>query len=419
MRRWPLLLLLLVAGPAFGAEQLETWIETAWKENPELAAARKKWDAARQKAPQARSLPDPMFGVDVERDSTRFNSYMGTEWMVSQKLPWFGLRGAKSSVAEWEAEVVGFLYLELMRDVKAKVISAYWDLWLAQKSVTLTAENRALMEQFERIARVRYESGKGMQADLLRAEIELAKMGNELTTMEREVPVMRHALNLLLNAEPGTARAADKPVFLPPLTQSLEQMQEQARQYCCVLMSFVRAQQARAAGIRVAKLASAPEFEVRVEARQFAGRSGFQEYDTGVFINIPWLWRGKYKAMVKEARDGKGMAEAELQAEINMTMLDVKETYTKADTALRLMKLYDETLLPKARQLIEATRAAYETGDVTFLELVEAQKALREAQLAQARAMTEHGRSRAELDSITAPWGPREFATGLVTPDMK
>jgi outer membrane protein TolC len=196
-------------------------------------------------------------------------------------------------------------------------------------------------------------------------------------------------------------------------------MQEQARQYCCVLMSFVRAQQARDAGIRVAKLASAPEFEVRVEARQFAGRSGFQEYDTGVFINIPWLWRGKYKAMVKEARDERGMAEAELQAEINMTMLDVKETYTKADAALRLMKLYDEKLLPKARQLIEATRAAYETGDVTFLELVEAQKALRDAQLAQARAMAEHGRSRAELDSITAPWGPREFATGLVTPDMK
>jgi len=412
-------LALLLAGNLFGAEQLESWIGTALKENPALVAAAKKWEAARAKIAQARGLPDPMFGVDVERDSTRFSSYMNTEWMLSQKLPWPGKLGAKATVAQLEAEVIGFRYLELMRDVKAKVISAYWDLWLAQKGVQLTAENRTLMDQFEKIARVRYEAGKGTQADLLRAQVELAKMGNELVTMEREVPVMRHTLNALLNAKPDTARDADRPVFIPPLSQTLEQMQEAARQYCCILMSFIRAKQAREAGLKVAKLANKPEFEVRVEARQFEGRSGIQEYDTGVFINIPWLWRGKYKAIVSEARAEKEMADAELQAEINMTMLDVKETYTKADAALRLMGLYEKDLLPKARQLVEATRAAYETGNVTFLELVEAQKAAREAQLAHYRAMAEHGKSRAKLDVITAPWGPREFATGLVTPEMK
>jgi outer membrane protein TolC len=410
---------LLLAAPVFAVEPLEQWIEAALKENPGLVAAQKKWEAARAKVPQARSLPDPMFGVDVERDSTRFNSYMNTEWMLSQKLPWPGKLSAKGKVAALDAEVIGFHYLEQMRQVKAQVISAYWDLWLAQRAVALTTENRGLMEQFEKIARVRYESGKGMQPDVLRAQVELATMGNELVTMEREVPVMRHALNTLLNAEPDTVRAADKPVFLPPLTQTLEQMQAQARQYCCILMSFIRAKQARDAGIRVAKLENKPEFEVRVEARQFEGRSGIQEYDTGVFINIPWLWRGKYKGMVNEARAEMEMADAELQAEINMTMLEIKETYTKADAALRLMALYEKDLLPKAKQLIEATRAAYETGTVTFLELVEAQKAWRDAQLAYYRAMADHGKSRAKLDATTAPWGEREFATGLVTPEMK
>lgn len=406
--------------PAQSSESLDAWVNTALDNNPELAAARKKWDAAKQKVPQARSLEDPMIGVDVERmDTTRFDTFTANEWMISQTLPWFGKRGARASVAQLEAEVVGFQYLELMRAIRARMINAYWQLWLAQKSVEVTAENKAFMEQFERIARARYETGKAMLPDLLRAQVELAKMSNELITMEREVPVAQNAVNALLNTPPGTPRRADVPIFIPPLTLSLEQMQEQARKYCCILISFLRAAEAKEAGVRVARLESAPDFQFRVEARQFNGRSGIQEYDTGVFINFPWLWRGKYRAMLNEARAEKDMAEAELQNEINKTMLDVKELHTAADASLRLMNLYETTVLPKARQLVESTRAGYETGSATFLELVEAQRALRDAQLDHYRAMAAHGRARANLDQIIAPWGEREFATGLVTPDMK
>jgi cobalt-zinc-cadmium efflux system outer membrane protein len=405
---------------AFGADPLEAWIATALDRNPELIAAKKKWLAAKQKAPQASALDDPMIGADIERsDTTRFDTYSDVEWMVSQKIPWPAKLRARKSVASLEAEVVGFKYLELMREVRARVIRAYWDLWLAQKSVEVVTENKSLMEQFERIARSRYETGQVMQPDLLRAQVELAKMSNELITMEREVPVAQSAVNALLNASSETPRKADQPIFIPPLSLTLEQMQEQARQYCCILMSFLRAVEARASGVRVARLESAPDIELRVEARQFNGRSGIQEYDTGVFINFPWLWRGKYRAMVNEAKAEKDMAEAELQDEINQTMLEVKELYTAADTSLRLMKLYEDTVLPRARQLVESTRAGYEAGNATFLELVEAQREWRNAQLDHYRAMAAHGRTRSKLDQVIAPWGEREFASGLVTPDMK
>lgn len=414
------ILLLLFPVTLFAGETLDDWIATAQDKNPALLAAHKKWDAAQQKVPQARAFDDPMFGVDVERtDTTRFDKHTDAEWMVSQKLPWFGKRGAKASVAQLEAEVLGFLYLELLRTTRAKVIAAYWDLWLARRAAAIANENKTILEQFEKTARTRYETGQGMQADALRAQLESTKMANEAITMEREIPVMQHTLNALLDADPDTARATDATPSIPAITQTLEQMQSQARQYCCVLMGALRAVAAKEAGIRTAKLENAPDFELRLEARQYNGRSGFQEYDTGVFINIPWLWRGKTKAKINEANADHAMAEAELQTEINQTMLDVKETYTKADAAQRLVKLYDEKLLPQTRQLLTTTRTAYETGNATFLELLEAQKAARDAQLDHDRALADLGKARAKLDSIIAPWGEREFATGLVKKDQK
>jgi cobalt-zinc-cadmium efflux system outer membrane protein len=326
---------------------------------------------------------------------------------------------AAGPVAGLEAEVVGFRYLELMRAIRGRVIGAHWDLWLARQSVEWAEHHGMLMEQFEKIARARYETGKGMQADVLRAQVELAKMKNEVITMQREVPVAQNAVNALLNAPPDTPRSVDAPGPLPPLTLTLAEMQERARAYCCILLSFLRAKEARDAAIRVARLEQRPEFEFRVEARQFNGRSGIQEYDTGVFVNFPWLWRGKYKAMVAEAKADAEMAGEELQDEINKTMLEVKELYTTADAAWRLIKLYEEKVLPQARQLVDSTRVAYETGNVTFLELVEAQRALRDAQLDYDRARANYGKTHAKLDVIIAPWGEREFATGLVSRDMK
>jgi outer membrane protein TolC len=244
-------------------------------------------------------------------------------------------------------------------------------------------------------------------------------MKNEVVTMEREVAVNVTALNKLLNADPNTPRRVAAPVETPRFTLTLEQMQAQARQYCCILLAALRTVQAREAGIKVAKLESAPDFEFRIEARQFNGQGGIQEYDTGVFINFPWLWRGKYKAMVNEAEADLDMSRAEFESELNMTMFDVKELHTNADTAMRLMGLYEKTVLPQARQLVEASRAGYETGGSTFLELVDAQKALLDAELAYERARAAYGRNYAKLDTIIGNWGEREYATGLVTKDMK
>lgn len=393
---------------------LDALVDEALKKNPEVEAARLKWTAAKARVPQARAFDDPMFGVDVERMNTRLDKYSATEWMVSQKFPWFGKRAAKERVAKFEAEAVGFRFIDAMRAAEARTAVAFWDLWLAQRSLVVTRENLKLLEQFEQIAKAKLEAGDAQQADVLRAQVELAKLSNELVTMQREIEVAQAAVNRLLARRPDVPLRVTDDVKLPPLEWTLDQLYERAREYCCVVLAMVRERSARESEVAVAKLEYAPDFEVRVAAREFNGRSGIREIDTGVAINIPWLWQGKRKAVVDEANANALAAKAALAEESNLTLLEIKEQHVRADAAWRTVALYEKEVLPQSRQLVETSRNAYQAGRASFLELIEAQRALRDFQLEYDRARAEYGKAFARLMQNVAPWSKRELATGLV-----
>ena len=220
-------------------------------------------------------------------------------------------------------------------------------------------------------------------------------------------------MNRLLDAEPGTPRDTTQEPPLPPFDQSLETLQEHARQFCCILMATLRRTEAAAAAIQSARLEGRPTLQFRVEARQFKDGNGIDEYDTGVFMNFPWLWRGKYKAMAAEAAAERSVAEADYEEEVNMTLFEVQDLHTMAENRLRTLKLYEDTLVPRARELVASSRQAYEAGRMAALELLDAQRMLQEALMDLYAAKAGFATAVASLQSIAAPWSPEELATGL------
>jgi len=395
---------------------LDDWIAEAVRLNPEVAAARARWQATRFAPAQAGGLDDPMFGVDFERnDSTDFDDYETAEWMLSQRLPWFGQRRAGAVSAEKTSEAAGFLYLEQIRATRANVIEAAWSLWLRQQEIELNRDHIRLVEGIEASARARYESGEGSQADVLRAAIELGRLTNQLAALEVSRQVSQTSLNNLLNAEVTTPRqVAELPLPIADLRPPDDYLRR-ARDFCCVLLSFARMVEAAESDVRAVQLESRPGFELRVEARQFEGDSSIVEYDTGVFMNLPWLWRGKYQAQIAEARERVELARSELEQEINMTLQETHENYRAADEALRALRLYEGSILPESEQLVRVTDAEYQSGRSTFLELIDAERAWVDARLSRHRAQADLGQALARLDQITGPYLEPELATGIVS----
>jgi len=401
------------------AEPMEDWINQALDGNPEVVTARMQWEAAKTQIDQVRGLEDPMAGVNVMReDSNRFDDADEIEWMVSQRIPFWGKRKFRGEAARLMAEAAGFQYMEVMRTVRAQVIEASWKLWIAARELEINEEYLSLLAQNAEAARGRYAAGEGGQGDLLRAQVEEATVRNEQADLELEREVIQASLNRLLNLPPDTPQRMDSAPMQRDIGMDLDELYRRARQYCCFLMSYVRLVEAAEYAGRAARRDRAPDFELTVQAREPRGSGGIQEYDTGIAINIPWLWRGKYAAAIREADIERDKALAMLEGEQNMTLFEVKERHTRIDNRRRSLALLNETILPRATELADVMRASYEAGSVTFLEWLDAQRALLDARRRLVRAQGQYVIDYAWLEQIVAEWGPREIETGLVTEAM-
>jgi cobalt-zinc-cadmium efflux system outer membrane protein len=144
-----------------------------------------------------------------------------------------------------------------------------------------------------------------------------------------------------------------------------------------------------------------PDPELRVEARQFNGAAkGISEYDTGIFISVPWLNRSKYKAAIAEARKNMETSEHELEALKTETIGMVRDQLKKIQTFHHHYDLFSEKILPLAQQTVNAKRLSYETDKSSFLDLIMAQRTLREAESMALQHLADYRIAQAELEAM-------------------
>ncbi len=381
---------------------LESVLQEVLARNPAIKAARAKGEAMDARVPQARAWDDPRVGVDVERSgTTHFTTYTDNEWMVSQTIPLSGKNRLRAKAASSEASGA---WVEVRRrelDLTARARASFFQYANAHTQLELNLKNDELLKQFAEISRDKYRAGTRMQAEVLMAETELAKNGEVRRDLERRISDEQSRLNVLMNRPPQSPLAA--PVLLPvkypdvnfdrlvpmALTHRPELQSAQLR---------IKASQARQT---LAHREWIPDPEIRVEARQYNGAAkAFSEYDTGIFFNFPWVNRGKYKAGIREADKNRESAEAELAALQNETIGMVREQVKKIETAHHHSLLFAERILPLARQTVDAMRIAYLSDKASLLDLLSAQRTLRESESMQQQHHTDYQMAVAEMEGL-------------------
>ena len=381
---------------------LEETTRAAVANNAAIKASRAKWEMMKARIPQALAWEDPMAGVDVERSgTTRFNTYTNAEWMLSQRIPLAGKNRSRGRVAT--AEALATLQ-ELRRqefDVVAKVRAAFFRLANAVAQLEVNRRNESLLSQFLEISRAKYEVGTQTQASVLIAETDLVRLAEDRKNLERDLSDAQSQLNVLMNrparaplgqaGEVSLRRSRFEPAAMERL--ALENRPELQRGE-----QRVAAEQQRLA---LAKRDWIPEPQLRVEARSFKGNSQtFQEYDTGIFFNVPLgNWR-KYSAQQREARSAIEMARRELENARAETLGLVREALKKVETFRHHVELFRDRLLPLATQTVEANQAAYEADKVGFLDLITAQRTQRDIESTYYRHLADYRTALAELEAL-------------------
>ncbi len=371
--------------------------------NPSLKAAQANWQAMLARVPQAKAWADLRAGVDVERDGVTFTSFHDNEWTLSQEFPLSGKNRKRARVAEAEAAATLTDLRRRELDLTARARAAYYRLANAYTQLEINQKNQALLEQLVELTTSKYALRARMQSDVLMVQTELAQLQEARRDLERELSDQQSALNVLMN------RTAQAPLPHPmgAVFQSyafdLEQTQQMALRHRPELLNAQKKIEAAETRIDLAKAEWIPDPELRLEARQFnsGSRNGINEYDTGIFINIPWLNRKKYKAAIEEAQKNKESAEHELAGLRTETLGMVRDELRKIETFKHHYHLQRDKLVPLARQSLEATRIAYTADKASILDLITAQRTVREVEAMISNHLTDYLVATAELQAMT------------------
>lgn len=395
----------LQASSGFAGERLteQEVIRGTLTANPMLKAAAAKWEAVKERIPQARAWEDPMVGVDFERmGTTRFGTYSDTEWMAAQTVPIAGKNLSRGRAAEAEARAT---YEELRKtrlDVIAKARVAYYRLSNAQAQVAINEQNSELLGRALELGNAKLAVGKSAQADVLAMETDLQKLRLEHLELERAFSEQQTALNVLMN------RPAGSPLGKPPALEFRAMPFTATSLEIRVLAQkpdIVRAEQrlkAEEARLQLARREWIPEPQLRIEARHYRGSGDtFTEYDTGIFFSVPWANPRKYSAGVREAQQMVEAMRRELESERTMALGMLRDQLRKITAAQRQFGVSRDKLLPLARKTTETLRVNYQADTASFVELLTAQRMLREAEAASSMQLTEYLSALAELDAMS------------------
>ncbi|MBI5366121.1 MAG: TolC family protein [Planctomycetes bacterium] len=373
-------------------------VAIALRRNPEVRVAEAKLAAAKARIGMAGALDDPKVGVEFDEVPISISDPTegDRKGSVMQDVPFPGKLGLRADVAESAARVAEQELGAKRRDVVAMTKRAFFELYGVERSLAIQKEQIALLEQFVAIAQSKYQNGRVTQQDVLKAQVELAQLQNEVLMLEQERSTTRVELNRALS-RPERATLGSAPEKLDPdPAQPLEELRRRALaerpELRGALAEVERSLRARELAEKDRLL---PDFTL--EARYMSRRMEEDRWMGALSLNVPWF-NSKHGYEVKEANAMAAAARSEFLAARNLTLADVESAFVRVETSRRLAELFRSSILPQAEQALAAAQKGYETDRVDFLSLIDSQRALRGIKLAYQRTLADFGRQTADLE---------------------
>jgi outer membrane protein TolC len=379
-------------------------ISIVLRDNPTLKASRAKWEMMKARVPQARAWEDLRAAGDfrVERSvNVPPNAFMDQTAMLEQEVPISGknLSRGRAATAEARATFQDFRRTEL--DVIMRTRSAYARLANGYAQLEVNRRNTDLLDQFVQISRNRYETGAATQADVLIAQTDAAKLLEMRADLERQISEAQSALNVLMNRPAQSALGEPSAPTFSGQTLSLRTLQNAALARRPELQRAQDRLEAERFRFELARRQWFPDPALNVKAQRYNDAAeAVSEVDVGVSFPLPWLNSKKYNSGALEARKSIENASHELDAVRTETLGLVRDQLKKIQTAADQYELYRDSILPVARQTVEASRAAYEANTGGFLQLITARRTLQDAESAALNHLANYQVALAELDAI-------------------
>jgi cobalt-zinc-cadmium efflux system outer membrane protein len=387
--------------PRLNVDQL---IEEALQNNPEISAAKMKWEVFKEKIPQAYALEDPMFGFGIVSLPTNFSfkdeDMTMKEFSISQKFPFPGKRPLMREMASKEAEAVsteiqGKIH-QIIKDVKA----AYYDLSHIYRTTEVAQRNKKILEDFAKIAETRYAVGEGIQQDVFKAHVEVSKMVDELIMLSQRKKALEAKLNALLNRSPETPMGEPEEVVFRKFPFTIEELQKMALEMNPTLKGMKKMIEAKEKAYALAKREYYPDFNFKFAYGQRDSGPDMKRRDmlTGMMeMNIPIFYKSKQDRKVAETKAEILATEAQYRTMKNEILFMITDMASMVQRGERQIDLYKAGIIPQASLQINSAMSAYRVNRADFMTLLDSQMTLYKYELEYHQALTEYEKNVANI----------------------
>jgi outer membrane protein TolC len=375
--------------------------------SPQLRAARAGARAAAARIGPARRLPDPRLQFStMNRDLPGFqlNDPLGmNQVQLTQMVPLGGKLGLSARSARADSAAAVVRVAEAWWNQRTAAVDLFVELWRAGQAIAVMEEATSLLRRLSSTSEAMYRVGEGRQADVLRAQVELARMQEEVLRMQTMRTSLAARLDALLDRTP---QASPPTPVLPDLAAELPELDallDNASQSRPVLVAGEFGVAAAAATEKRASREFWPDLEV-------GAIYGTRPMDDGtermlslmVGASVP-IWAGsRQKQMRLEATAMREMAEADLLAMRAETRGMLAETLAEVGRARRLGALYRNTILPQAEAAVTSALGSYRVGTVDFMTVLDNQMTVNRYRLDALALVADEVKALARLEALTA-----------------
>lgn len=387
------------AAPEMTLDQIEA---IAMEANPTIAVAVRRVVMVEAQIPAAGSLDDPTLmyrGWGVPLSAPWNYNQAQNMFMFSQSLPGLGKRSLRTSIAKTDLTEAKDELAATRLQVNVQVRKAFFDALVAQDELRIHKQNVAVARQAIAAARIRYSVGKVPQQDVLKAQIALTQLDENLIRFEQDADVARARLNALMNRSPGSPLQVTGSYHITDALPSVERLENEALQQRPDLLAAEAAIAKSREQELLAKKSYVPNVTLSGGYMLMPSTSSMRNtYMVEAGINLPWLNHRKHNAEIATASARVTEQQAELADLKNAAFDQIQESLAETLAAQRLARVYHSSLQPQAETTLHAAVIAYENNQTDFLNLLDSQEAVIRIDLALLQALRQFNTRLAELE---------------------
>lgn len=387
--------------------KLSDYLRFASLNNAELKSKFQQWKAALEQVPQAKALDDPKFTYSyfIEEVETRVGPQQ-QKFGIMQVFPWFGKIQARTDLAAAKAQAAQQRYETTKLILFHQVKTAFYEFEYLATAIDIAKHNLDLLQHFEEVARTKYRTATAIHPDIIRVQVELAKIEDILKSLEQLKEPTVAKLNSVLNRPIDAELAWPEKVQLRQVSLDRKLIVQELKRANPELAELSWEIQAAKSSVELAKKKFYPDIGVGLDWIQTDSAIMPGQRDSGkdplvlmFSMNIP-LWQNSYKAAEQQAKANVRKIQEQRTDTENKILSKVFEVLYDIEDSQRKIHLYGDVLVSKAQELVQASETAYRAGTIDFLSLIDAQRMLLKYELDYERAVTNNQQKIAELEKL-------------------